>query len=417
MKTAWLGLATLTLVWACGGEDGPTQPGNAAGTGNSGVAGSTAGSGSGGSSTAGTGGSNSAGAGTSGAGTGGSSSTAGSGGSAAGAAGAGGSGGAAGGSGGAAGGSGGAAGGSGGAGGAPQGVCPAGPFGTPMFGTPERVAGLPPADSFNNMNNDFTNIEGAVWVGDAIYVSEISSQGSPPPSRILKVASDGTVSIAVPTSGTNGLAVNGAGELFGAKHADGSISKIALPGGAATVVAGMFMGKRFNSPNDLAIHSNGTIYFTDPNYQAPMPAPQMQTSPYIVKAGGMPEAITGQFSQPNGITLSKAQDVLYIADNSRIRKFPVMADGSLGAAADFVNGGSDGMVIDCADNLYITNNGVKIYDKAGQQVGTTLSIGGGQVTNVAFGGADRKTLYVTAMGSGMQKGLYKVPMNVPGYPY
>jgi gluconolactonase len=183
------------------------------------------------------------------------------------------------------------------------------------------------------------------------------------------------------------------------------------------VVAGMFMGKRFNSPNDLAIHSNGTIYFTDPNYQAPMPAPQTQTSPYIVKPGGMPEAISGQFSQPNGITLSKAQDVLYVADNSRIRKFPVMADGSLGAAADFINGKSDGMVIDCADNLYITDNGVKIYDKAGQQVGTTLNIGGGQTTNVAFGGADRKTLYVTAMGSGMQKGLYKVPMNVPGYPY
>ncbi|RYZ06686.1 MAG: SMP-30/gluconolactonase/LRE family protein [Myxococcales bacterium] len=403
MKTAWLGLATLTFVWACGGDGGTGQPPNTAGTsgGGSGNAGTpaTGGSGTSGSGTAA--GTSAGGSGTSGSVTGGSTS---------GGSGTGGSGG-----------SGSGTGGSGGSGGsAPSSVCPAGPFDAPVFGTPVRVEGVPPADAFNNMNNDFTNIEGAVWVGDALYVSEISGKGNnPPPSRILKITADGTVTVAVPDSGTNGLAINAAGELFGAKHSDGSISKIALPGGTATPVASMYMGKRFGSPNDLTIHSNGTIYFTDPSWQAPMPNPQTETRAYIVKPGGMPEPIAGQFSQPNGITLSKNQDFLYVGGN-QLRKYPVMADGSLGAGTEFVaGGGSDGMVLDCADNLYITKDGVQIYDKTGQKIGATLTVGmgGTQVTNVAFGGADRKTLYVTGQGSGMQKGLFKVPMNVPGYPY
>jgi gluconolactonase len=279
------------------------------------------------------------------------------------------------------------------------------------------VEGVPPSDAFNNMNNDFTNIEGAVWIGDALYVSEISSQGSPPPARILKIAASGTVTVAVPNSGTNGLAVNGAGELFGAKHSDGSVSKIALPGGTATPVASMFDSKRFNSPNDLTIHSNGTVYFTDPDYQSPKPPPQAKTRAYFVKPGGMPQEIPGDLSQPNGITLSKSQDFLFIGGN-QLKKYPVMPDGTVGAGSDFVaGGGSDGMVLDCAENLYITKQGVQVYDKTGKKIGATLTVGLGEVTNVAFGGADRKTLYVTGQGSGMQKGLFKVPMNVPGYPY
>lgn len=397
MKIAWLGLGTLMLAAGCGGDGGAQQPPNTAGTSNGGSsgAGTTGGGGSGGSGTSGSATTGGGGSGTAGSTTtgGGGSGTGGSGGS--GTAGNGGSGGS----------------------GTAGFTCPAGPFDAPAFGTPVRVEGVPPSDAFNNMNNDFTNIEGAVWVGDALYVSEIAT-GATPPSRILKITADGQVSIAVPNSGTNGLAVNAAGELFGAKHSDGSVSKIALPGGTATVIAGMFMGARFDSPNDLAIHSNGTIYFSDPDWQAATPRPQAQTRAYIVKPGGMPEAIPGNWSQPNGVTLSKNQDFLYIGGN-QLRKFPVMADGSLGTGTDFVQGGtSDGMVIDCADNLYTTNNGIVVYDKDGKKLGNTIMVNGlGQVTNVAFGGADHKTLYVTGQGSGNQKGLFKIPMNVPGFPY
>jgi gluconolactonase len=98
-----------------------------------------------------------------------------------------------------------------------------------------------------------------------------------------------------------------------------------------------------------------------------------------------------------------------------------MADGSLGAGTTFVEGGhGDGMVIDCSDNLYVAPGGagpINVYSPAGQAIGTITVSGIEQITNVAFGGADRKTLYVSGQGGKTGKGLFKVPMNVVGFPY
>ena len=404
MKAAWSSVGCLLLVVGCGASGGNDKPANTAGSssGGSATGGTTtttagmngggsqsqSGSSSGGSGTAGTG---TAGTGTGGGGTGSGGGSAGSGGSTA------------------------------------KGFeCPAGTAEAPKLTglAPVRVMGVPPADAFNNQNNDFSNIEGDVWIGDALYVSEISAtlgkQGEPPPGRVLKITADDKVSILLPDSGSNGLAVNAAGELFGALHKDGSISKLSLSGGAATPVASMFMGKRFDSPNDLTIHPNGTIYFTDPSWQAPNPAPQTATRAYRVPPGGQPEAIEPNVNldQPNGITLSLKRDFLYIAGN-QLKKYPVMADGSLGAGTAFVQGGrGDGMVIDCGDNLYVaTGQNVTVYSPAGQVLGTITVPGLGEITNVAFGGMDHKTLYVSGQGGKDAKGLFKIPMNVAGFPY
>jgi len=309
-------------------------------------------------------------------------------------------------------------------------VCPAGPFEAPGFAAaePRRVEGVPPPDAFNNDNNDFTNIEGDVWIGDALYVSEINPKGGRPPARILKITADDKVSILLPDSGSNGLATNDAGELFAALHKDGSVDKLNLTSGAATPLATAFMGVPFDSPNDLAVHHNGTVYFTDPSWQAPMPPPQAATRAYRIPPGGMPVAIE-QLDQPNGITLSKNQDFLYIGGN-QLKKYPLLADGSLGAGLIFVpNGGGDGMVIDCADNLYVAGpkcgdgnqcmqNSVAVFSSAGTFLGSFNVAGLAQSTNVAFGGIDHKTLYVSGQGAGAtQKGLFKVAMNLPGMPY
>jgi gluconolactonase len=391
MKAAWLsvGLGALAVV-ACGSSsDGTNKPGNTAGSSSGGSAGTGGSQNQSGSATGGSAGSNASGSGNGGGG-----------------------------------GLGGAAGGT-----AATGFqCPAGAAVAPVLTglAPVRVEGVPPADAFNNMNNDFSNIEGDVWIGDALYVSEISTtnaqQGQPPPGRVLKITADDQVSVLLPDSGSNGLAVNAAGELFGAIHKDGSISKLSLMGGAAVPVASMFMGMRFDSPNDLTIHSNGTIYFTDPNFQAPMPLPQAATRAYRVPPGGQPEAIEPDvnLTNPNGITLSKNQDFLYIG-GGQLKKYPVMADGSLGAGTTFVEGGhGDGMVIDCADNLYVAPGGagpINVYSPAGQSIGTITVTGIEQITNVAFGGADHKTLYVSGQGGKTGKGLFKIPMNVVGFPY
>lgn len=404
MKTALVSLGVLLLSLGCGASGGSDKPSNTAGTNSGGSGNGGSGGKSGGAGGAGAGMSNA-----SGSAQGGSSAGNGTSGSSAGGQAGSNSGG----------------GGAGGTGGGSAKVfeCPAGPYeALTLTGlTPARVPGVPPADAFNNNNNDFTNIEGDVWFEGALYVSEIAGGTAPPPSRILKITADDQVSIVMPDSGSNGLAFDATGQFYGTLHKDGSVSKLDLVAKTATPVVSMFMAARFGSPNDLTFHGNGTLYFTDPSWQAPMPNPQSDTRAYWVAPGGQPQPIPGAANNPNGITLSTNQDFLYVAGQNPIKRYPVMADGSLGAGADFGTGTAsiDGMVVDCADNLYAAagGDGVKVFDKTGAPLGTIAVSGLGQATNVAFGGADHKTLYISGQGSGDQKGLFKVAMSVPGYPY
>jgi gluconolactonase len=310
--------------------------------------------------------------------------------------------------------------------GAPGWTCPSGPFASPIpsGATPARVAGLPPSDAFNNNNNNFGIIEGPVWIGDALYVSEIGSGPNPPPSRILRVTTAGTVTVAIADSGSNGLAVDKNGNLHGAVHKDGSVSRFDLSSGTATAIASNYMGKRFDSPNDLAIRSDGNIYFSDPDYQAPSPAPQSQTRLYRIAAGtNSVTVIDATLSEPNGVTLSLDENTLYVTSNNGIYEYPVMGDGTVGSGTVFaqsVNG--DGMSLDCAGNLYVavtSSSNVVVLSPTGTQLGQ-LSVPAGMVqsvTNTAFGGPEHKTLYITALGSGAQKSLFEVALAIPGMPY
>jgi gluconolactonase len=244
-------------------------------------------------------------------------------------------------------------------------------------------------------------------------------------SRILKVTPAGQVTIEVADSGSNGLATDGPGSLLAGVHKDGSIKRISLPGGATqTTVVGTYMSARFNSPNDLAIHSaTGTIYFTDPSFQAPIAMPQSTTRAYRFAPGGMAEpipsaAMPDNFTNPNGITLSLAEDFLYVAASNG-RRYPVMPDGTLGAGTDFPAATQgDGMAIDCAGNLYVAkanSTNVSVYTPEGTMIGNITVADVQEVTNVAFGGADRQTLYVTGLGN--NKGLFSIALNLPGRPY
>jgi gluconolactonase len=288
-----------------------------------------------------------------------------------------------------------------------------------------RVAGAPPLDTFNNTGNDFTNVEGPVWIGDSLYFSEMLGSPNPPPSRILKIAPGNVVTVAVADSGSNGMAVDPNGNLIAAVHKDGSVSMVALPSGTETPIANMYgtPPARFNSPNDLAIRSDGTIYFSDPNFQAPSPNPQSAQRLYRI-APDATHTVTiatntadTAYLQPNGVTLSLDEKTLYVS-GSGLKKFPVMTDGTLGVSSDFVAGQSgDGMVIDCSGNLYVAggSGNIRVYSPTGTLLGMITA--GGTTTNVAFGGTDHKTLYITAQGSGSARGVYSIAMNVPGYPY
>jgi gluconolactonase len=347
-----------------------------------------------------------------------------------------GTGGAATGTGGAAAGTGGAGAGTGGAtgtGGAQSAIfkCPMPPASyTPLANTtslpaPQPLTGVPPAD---NYSQGFSIIEGPAWLGNALYVSQIMGGNPPPPSRILKVVPGSPSTVFATNDGTNGLAILPDGDLVGAIHIDGSICRVPLASPNNLIpIAYQYMSARFNSPNDLAVRSDGNIYFSDPdNNQAPHPAPQGAGHTRVYRISPLPTAavsvVDESLSQPNGVTLSLDENTLYVSGPG-LYKYAVNADGSTGPRQDGVPNpqmysGSDGMVFDCAGDLYVANNAnVSVINPSGTKVGDiTITASGVQsVSNVAFGGADRKTLFITTLGS--TPGVFTIAMPLPGMPY
>jgi gluconolactonase len=287
-----------------------------------------------------------------------------------------------------------------------------------------QVTGVPPADDYSP---GFANVEGPVWIDGSLYFSHIKGGNNPPPSRILKLTGS-DVSVFLPEAGTNGLAVGPDGKLYGARHSDGAIAQIDLTTPTMSTQVAFEYGDptkaRFNSPNDLAIRSDGNIYFSDPDYQAPAEKPQAQTRVYRVSPTKEVSVVDGNLGNPNGVTLSLEGDALFVTASGGLRHYPVNADGTTGSGTVIAPSiAGDGMGIDCAGHIYATNGQeVVILDvtaaPAMATVVDTIPVtvpNGGSLTNVAFGGPERKTLYITFLGS--TPGLFKIDLAVPGMPY
>jgi gluconolactonase len=118
--------------------------------------------------------------------------------------------------------------------------------------------------------------------------------------------------------------------------------------------------------------------------------------------------------RPNGVTLSPDHTLLYLSlidgDQDQILVYDVAEDGSTSNGRQFLATGSDGMAMDCAGNLYITNQGVHVYSPEGILLGS-LEVGT-RPSNVAFGGADQQTLFITG-----ETTLYAAVVDIPGFPY
>lgn len=255
-------------------------------------------------------------------------------------------------------------------------------------------------------------LEGPVWANGALYVSQIRVYGDPPPSAIYKLEGSSLVE-AFPDSGTNGLAVGNNGELLGTSHKTKGIVRFdtAASGSAPTPVH----TGTYNSPNDLAVRADGNIYFTDPNFQCS--SCSHPKTPYRLDPAGAATAITSKWDTPNGITLSPDGNTLYVGGKG-ITHYSLGADGSVsGAEQDFADTGSgqvDGMTVDCAGNLYATlhtQGEVRVYRPDGSPIGNIAV--GSNVTNVAFGGPNQSTLYITTFS----KELKSVELDIPGFPY
>lgn len=291
-------------------------------------------------------------------------------------------------------------------------TCPSG-----LEGMTPTLTGLSVADvaTAPALGGDNSFLEGPVWIDGTLYVSQIRDYGDQPPARVLKL--DGsTLSEFIPNSGSNGLAVNGAGQLVAASHGVRGITFFDLANPAAAPTGTIDTGP-FNSPNDLTIRGDGNIYFTDPTYQCS--GCGVAKNAYRISPSGAATAINPPHGQPNGIALSPDGNTLYIAGNDAgIQKYAVMTDGSLGSATQFAaTQGIDGMTVDCAGNLYATV-GANIQVFTPVEEANKMPIGsitvGGSTTNVAFGGPNMTTLYITRYDNIV---LRSVELDIPGLPY
>src|SRR5690606_14730474 len=138
----------------------------------------------------------------------------------------------------------------------------------------------------------------------------------------------GAFEVFIPGAGTNGLALAPGNRLIAASQAAAGVVSFDLtdPSATPTDVARMYEGAAFNSPNDVAVRSDGLVYFSDPNYNCGNCTTQPINGVYRVPSGGSPLLATDEIQTPNGVTLSPDESILYIS-GSALEAFPVMGDG------------------------------------------------------------------------------------------
>ncbi len=273
---------------------------------------------------------------------------------------------------------------------------------------------IPSADKVNAQPGLY---EGPVWIKGELYFSDFTF-GTGFPSQIQRLDAHGEVVTAIKDSGSNGLAVDGDGNLVAATHKFKGISSYKIATGERSSVAETFNGNPFNSPNDLTLAADGTIYFTDPSFQKDAaPGGQEKTRVYRRSTDGSITVVDDTMSQPNGISLSPKGDVLYVAgggENGVLRAYPVV-NGVPQAGKDLVTGVvvPDGMAVDCYGNIYVTEHTaqrLRVFNPAGEKI-ATIKVDA-NVTNAAFGGNRGKTLYITGAGS-----LWRLELDVTGSAY
>ncbi|GGY72270.1 gluconolactonase [Cellvibrio zantedeschiae] len=284
------------------------------------------------------------------------------------------------------------------------GVAPAGEL------VAERIPGA------NSTRAEPSLYEGPVWIKDALYFSDFLTSGTFP-SRIQKLDANGVMTTLIDDSGSNGLAVDAQGNLVAGAHKFKNLSRYTLSGERTSVID-KFEGNVFNSPNDLAIAKDGTIYFTDPAYQtAAAPGGQDKTRVYRVATDGKISVVDDTINNPNGVSLSLDEKTLYVEGGDAqgvLRAYPIV-DGIPQAGKDLVTGLviPDGMALDCHGNIYITEHAakhVRVVTPEGKQI-ATINVDA-NITNAAFGGEDGKTLFLTGAGA-----VWKLKLDVSGSPY
>jgi gluconolactonase len=258
--------------------------------------------------------------------------------------------------------------------------------------------------------------EGPVWFNDlgCLLWSDIPNQ------RILRYADTpleghGVSVFRSPSNFANGHTRDGQGRLVSCEHGSRRVTRTEIDG-TLTVLAEQFKGKRLNSPNDVVVHSDGSIWFTDPTYGILSDYEGYRATPeqpvqgvYRIDASGQITLVADDFAQPNGLVFSPDETKLYIADSAfshdpsfprHIRVFDV-AGGKLANGRVFAHidaGLPDGIRIDVEGNLWSSaGDGVHCFAPDGTRLGKIFVPEA--VANLTFGGPMRNRLFITATSS------------------
>ncbi len=255
----------------------------------------------------------------------------------------------------------------------------------------------------------FEFTEGPVWMPtlDTVLFSDI------PANRIYQLDDKGV--FRQPSGQSNGLLLDTEGRLLAAEHKGRRVSRTRADG-TIEAVAAAYEGKRFNSPNDLIVRSDGVIFFTDPPYglEGGLEGPNAEldfSGVYAILADGTVKLLVKDFSKPNGIALSPDEKTLYVADTEarHIRAFDLTKDASISngrVLCDIMS--PDGMAMDADGNLWATGGkAVNVISPSGELL-QEITVPEAPA-NCTFGGPARKTLFITA-----RTGVYKIRTKVPG---
>ena len=274
------------------------------------------------------------------------------------------------------------------------------------------------------IRSGFTGTEGPITLPDGSLIFTETQA-----NRITKIDKDGQTSTFLEnTNGSNGLAFDAKGRLISVQTTPGKAMIGAIyPKGQEATISDSYEGKPYGRPNDLVVDKKGGVYFSEPGPNAtpgqPPPVPALAPAVYYVPAGGRAMKLADDIARPNGIQLSPDEKTLYVNNTSGeyLIAFDVNADGSVKNRRNFakyptvtqaqggVTSGADGLAVDSQGRVYcVSLGGVHVFSLKGELLGTIpVSL---QPQNIAFAGADKKTLYIVGRGS-----AFKVRLLTEGY--
>lgn len=267
-----------------------------------------------------------------------------------------------------------------------------------------------PAAKLEKLAGDFAFTEGATHdgAGNVFFVDQ-------PNNRIMEWSADGKLATFLQPSGyANGMCFDGQGNLIACADEHNQLWSIA-PDKTVTVLVTNFQGEYMNGPNDVWVAPTGGMFITDPFYKRTWwdhskMALTNEEVYYLTPDRKTLTRVTDDLKKPNGITGSPDGKRLFVSDIGAHQtwRYDIQPDGTLKNKTLFCALGSDGMTIDAEGNVYLTGNGVTVFDPSGKQI-DHIAVPENWTANICISGADHQTLFITA-----SKSLYSIHLRVAG---